>query len=166
MPEVERFAALPSSTFSSTEGERDVLIAILENEWQDHFHTRNQAWKTLDIDAILVVALLGISWQLKNSLATSLAAALLIIAAFFGACITIHHRNVEITKLTHIYHIEEKLGMKGTGILKDIQIPLPIKWYNIFYHKHFSTSSFILSMHYIILLFGVIYLVFSIFMLR
>jgi hypothetical protein len=134
----------------------------ISDEWQDHFHTRNQTWKTLEIDATIVVALIGISWQLHNLVATSLVAALLILSAFFGVCITIHHRNVEVIKLTCIRDIEEKLGIESMGLLKDTQVPYPIKWNKVFQRKHFSTSAFILLTHYIILIFGLIYLIFSI----
>jgi hypothetical protein len=164
MLEKEMSTTFASAIIPGSESERKVLVSILENEWQDHFHTRNQTWKTLDIDGILVVALLGISWQLHNYLATSLVAGLLILTAFFGACITIHHRSVEVSKFTHIKDIEEKLGV--IGLLKDTQLPYPIKWYKVFQRKHFSTSSFILLTHYIILIFGFVYLIFSIIYLK
>jgi hypothetical protein len=159
MPEKEILTGSPSAIIPETESNRAVLVAVLENEWQDHFNTRKQTWKTLDIDAVLVVALIGISWQLHNNVATSLVAALLMLTAFFGACITIHHRDVEVRKLTHIRDIEDELGVMK--FLIDTKIPYPIKWYKVFQLNHFSTSSFILLTHYVILLFGFIYLIFS-----
>ena len=160
MPEKEMITTLPSEIIPVTERDRKVLVPILENEWRDHFHTRNQTWKTINIDGILVVALIGINWQLRDYLATSLVAGLLILTAFFGACITIHHRNVEIKKLTHIREIEKILGVMD--LLNDTEIPYSIKWNKVFQGKHFSTSAFILLTHYIILIFGFVYLIFCI----
>ncbi|MBI3912816.1 MAG: hypothetical protein HY327_01275 [Chloroflexi bacterium] len=137
-----------------------VLLKCLELEWQDHFQTRAQTWKSLEIEAVLAVALVGIDWRLGNVLATSAVALLLIIAAFFGSKITIYHRKVEVMKFTHIIEIEKRLGMLVPGLFGDVKQPEPFKWLDVFSLKS-NSLLFVLRMHTILLTFGIIYLVFG-----
>jgi hypothetical protein len=160
VPEKETLTGSSSAIIPETESDKAVLVAILGNEWHDHFNTRQQTWKTLEIDAVVVVGLIGISWQLHNHIATSLVAVLLMLTAFFGACITIHHRKVEVNIFEHIIDIEKDLG--AWKYFEKENTPFSIKWYKPFEWNKFSTISFILLIHYIILLFGFIYLIFSI----
>ena len=143
--------------------DKEVLLKFYDMEWRDHFQTRRQTWKTLEIDALLVVGLLGINWQLGNFIATGIVSLLLVMTAFFGARITIYHREVEIDKLSNIKEIETKLGaaqMGLVGIGKE-RIPSPIIWYKVFHRKP-STLMFILVTHYMVIFFGITYLFFSV----
>jgi len=138
----------------------EILLKSLEMAWQDHFQTRTQTWRTLEIEVALAVALIGIDWRLDSIFATSAVAFLLIIAALFGALITIRHRNqVEVTKFLHITNIEKKLGLLELDLLANVKKPEPIKWKDIFSFKS-NTSLFILRMHIILQAFGLIYLIF------
>src|SRR5947209_12268335 len=74
------------------------LLKTLEIQWQDHFQTRTQTWKTLEISALLAVALVGIDWRIGNPLVTIVAASLLILVTQFGIQITLKHRKVEREK--------------------------------------------------------------------
>lgn len=143
-----------------TKSDKAVLLKFLEIEWQDHFQTRTQTWKTLEIEAPLVIGLIGIDWQLRNRLATMIVAALLIIAAYFGARITIHHREVEQNKISTIIDIENALGAAEMGLFTKVHRPSPLRWYSVF-SRQSSTSLFILIMHYILMLFGATYLIFT-----
>jgi hypothetical protein len=80
----------------------EILLKCLELEWQDHFQTRIQTWRTLEIVAAIAVGLVGIDWQIGNRFATSAAALLLIAAAGFGVLITRRHRKVEREKFENI----------------------------------------------------------------
>ena len=138
----------------------DILLKCLEIEWQDHFNTRAQTWKTLEIEAMLAVALVGIDWQLDSIFATSAVAVLLILAALSGSAITYRHRNnVEVMKFSHIINIEEKLGLCEPDLFGDVRKPAPIEWWHVLYPKS-NTPLFILRMNIIFMVFGIIYLVF------
>lgn len=142
----------------------DVYLKCLELEWQDHFQTRTQTWRSLEMEALLAVALVGIDWKLENILATSAVAVLLIVAALFGTLITLHHRNgVERRKFKHIIKIEEILGLRQPGgLYEKVKVPEVMKWTEAFSLElqHRSTSHFILRVHLILMVFGGIYLVF------
>ncbi len=138
----------------------EVLLKCLEIEWQDHFQTRSQTWRTLEVEAALAVGLVGIDWRLANIFATSATALLLIIAAFSGALITLHHRKVERGKFQNIIEIEQQLHLPESGLFKNAKLPEPIRWFDVLNPRKSSTPLFILRMHIILLLFGAIYLVF------
>jgi len=136
----------------------------LEIQWQDHFQTRTQTWKTLEISALLAVALVGIDWRIGNPLVTIVAASLLILVTQFGIQITLKHRKVEREKFLIIETVEKELELdevrrkalqgeadrnnkKGGGI--DL-----IYWKSIFHFKKSNTPLFILRMHFVIQLFA------------
>ena len=139
----------------------EVLLKCMEMEWQDHFQTRVQTWHSLEMEALLAVALIGIDWKLENIYATLVVSFLLILAAYFGVLITIRHRNgVEVPKFKRIIRIEEELGLsKLGGLFADVKPPQEIKWWHAFYLNRSSTMLFILRMHMILMAFGIIYLV-------
>lgn len=131
----------------------------LEIQWQDHFQTRVQTWKALEITALMAVAIVGLDWQVANRAATVGAATLLFIVAGFGALITLRHRMVEIRKFHMIADLEDQLGLKS----EFAQPPAPIHWYSIFLFWKSNTPLFILRMFFIIQLFGIGYAVFRLF---
>ncbi len=138
----------------------EVLLKCLEMEWLDHFQTRSQTWRTLEIEAALAVGLVGIDWRLGNVFATSAAALLLIIAAWFGALITGRHRKVEIEKFGNIIELERELKLPEAGVFKDVKPPQAIRWLDVINPRRSNTPLFILRMHVILMIFGIIYLVF------
>lgn len=131
----------------------DTLIKLLDIQWQDHFQTRSQTWKALEITAILAIALVGLDWQADNRLVTIGSATLLFIVAQFGVLITLRHRNVEITKFRIITSLEEQLGVAD----ENLALPKPINWFSIFLFWKSNTPLFILRMHFIIQLFAIGY---------
>ena len=131
------------------------LLKLLEIQWQDHFQTRTQTWKTLEISALLAVALVGIDWRLGSPLITIIAASLLVLVTHFGIQITLRHRKVEENKFRIITSLEEQLGLQDL-INKP---PAPISWWSIFRIKQSNTPLFILRMHFVIQLFAIAYLV-------
>lgn len=144
--------------------ETETLLKCLDLQWKDHIQTRGQTWRTLQIEAALAIALVGIDWQLSNIFATIGFAILLIIATSFGSQITIYHRNItEIRSFSIIINIENILGMNKPDLLGDVQIPKPIKWSDAFRFKKSCTSLFILRMHITLQAFAIIYLIVSLF---
>jgi len=139
--------------------ENDALLKIFETEWQDHFQTRSQTWKALEIAALLTVAIVGIQWKATHPFVGVLSSILLIGVSLFGMQITFRHRNsVEITKFTVIDKIEKRLGLKASGL----GIPRRIELIDIFKFWKSNTSLFLLRMQSIILFLGIIMLVYSI----
>ncbi len=143
----------------------ETLRKLLEIQWQDHFQTRTQTWKALEITAVLAVALVGLDWRLSNlgepgkpqvtPLATILAGVLLFLVALFGSLITLRHRNkVEVPKFEAITALEKELGVDT-----ELSIPKPIRWLDIFLVWKTNTSLFLLRMHFIIMVFAVIYVI-------
>jgi len=133
---------------------RDILLKLLEIQWQDHIQTRNQTWKGLEISTLLTVALVGLDWQIDQPAVTCVASVLLALVALFGMQITIRHRNnVEVKKFEIINDLERQLGLKSDHVL-----PGKIKWWFVFLINRSNTSLFILRMQFILLLFAVCYL--------
>ena len=126
----------------------------LDKAWQDHHHTRDQTWKSLQIEAALVAGLIGIDWQLATIQATVAAGLLVMIAAFFGMRITIQHRNnVECKKFDFITKFENALGI-DTIIGGKTKLPGPISFFDAFNFNRNNTALFILRMHITIFIFG------------
>ena len=138
---------------SSTKPSEDTLRKMLEIQWQDHFQTRSQTWKALEITSILAVALVGFDWQVNNRIATIGGAILLFLVAQFGVLIPLKHRIVEATKFRKISELERELGI-ADEILK---LPQPISWWSIFQFRKSNTPLFILRMHFAIQVFAIGY---------
>jgi hypothetical protein len=134
------------------------LLKLFEIQWQDHFQTRSQTWKALEIAAIIAVALVGLDWQIDNPLVTSVVSFLLAAVALFGMQITIRHRNaVEIMKFNIINSVGKELGFG------EAEVPKPIRWWDVFLVWKSNTSLFILRMQFVILVFALGYLVLRLF---
>jgi hypothetical protein len=132
------------------------LLKLLDIQWQDHFQTRSQTWKALEITALIAVALVGLDWKIDNWLVTVVGACLLAIVALFGMQITIRHRNrVEVMKFNIIKSVGEELGLVDSKL----ELPKPIQWWYVFLFWKSNTSLFILRMQFVILLFAIGYLV-------
>lgn len=106
----------------------ETLLKLLDIQWQDHFQTRSQTWKTLEISALLAVALVGLDWRLDNPLVTIVAASLLLLVGLFGTQITLRHRKVEETKFQIIASIEAQLGIADPNL----KPPQPVSWWSLF----------------------------------
>jgi hypothetical protein len=142
-------------TTESKKPSEAALLKLLDIQWQDHFQTRSQTWKALEITALVAVALVGLGWQIDNQLVTIVVASLLAIVALFGMQITLRHCNtVEIMKFTIIKSVGEELGFVDSKP----KLPEPIHWWDVFLFWKSKTSLFILRMQFVILLFAIGYL--------
>jgi hypothetical protein len=135
----------------------ETLIKLLDIQWQDHFQTRAQTWKTLEITALLAVALVGFDWRTNNTAATAAVAALLFLVAQFGVSVTLRHRSVEVAKFKKISELEAALGVGDDRF----DLPQPNTWWSIFKVWRSNTSLFILRMHFLVQLFSIGYFVSS-----
>jgi hypothetical protein len=147
----------------SKEATKAALLKQLDIQWQDHFQTRSQTWKALEVSALVAVALVGLEWHIGGSggdvagkVVTGIVAGLLVLVAFFGMQITLRHRNiVEITKFRKITATEKQLGIGDPSLA----LPQPMRWWHVFLLNKSSTSLFILRMQFVILVFAIGYLV-------
>jgi len=135
----------------------ETLRNQLQLEWQDHIQTRSQTWKTLEIEAALVLGLVGADLKFDNVGVAVILSVLLIISCISGIGITVHHRRGQIRKFTHIDRIEEVLGLHQKGLLDAVHPPSEFKWIDILIPWRNNTPLFILRMHIAIMIFTVIY---------
>lgn len=142
-----------------SEVDDEALLKVFETEWQDHFQTRSQTWRALQIAALLTVAIVGIQWTAANPFVGISSSLLLMGVSLFGMQITFRHRNsVEVKKFTVITEIEKRLRFKASGL----GIPDRITVRDIFRWRKSNTSQFLLRTQAVILALGMIMLVFSV----
>lgn len=147
--------------------DKDTVRAIMELAWQDHHHARDQTWKALQIVAVLGAGLVTVDAQFGKPIATLVAAILVILAAFFGILITLHHRRLECRKFFHIMNCEEYLGVRRKDLIPSydddpiggVKPPRTLSFWAVFNPRHFNTASFILRIHFAIMMFAIIVLV-------
>ena len=140
------------------------LRKMLEIQWQDHFQTRAQTWKALEITALIAIALVGLDWRISNPIVTVGAAILLIVIAQFGIQITLKHRRVERTKFIIIANLEKELGLEKlekqfSKANVRLDAPEPLSWWSIFQIRKSNNPLFIMRMHFVIQLFAIGYFV-------
>ena len=136
----------------------ETLRQQLQIQWQDHIQTRNQTWKTLQIEAAMFLAIIGADVTLDNPLTLVPLGGVLLVATIFGIAVTIHHRKVQIQKFQFIFILEEKLGLHNPGYMEGASKPGEFKWSGVFDFKKIATPTFILVMHILILVFAICYI--------
>ena len=141
--------------------DKQTLLHQLQLTWQDHIQTRNQTWKTLEIEAALVLGLIGADLKFNNTWVTIIIGIVLIVASLSGIAITVHHRRGQIRKFIHMIRIEKTLGLHRPGLLDDVHPPREFKWSDLINPnpKRINTPLFILRMHIAMLAFTIIYIV-------
>lgn len=143
---------------SEKDPSEEALRQQLQLEWEDHIQTRAQTWKTLGIEIALAAGLIGIDIKLNVLWATLILGLLVIVLSISGITTTIHHRNNQILKFTHIHGIEAALGLHKPGLLDDVRLPAPFKLADVFNLKKINTPLYILRAHIVILIFVLVYL--------
>lgn len=134
--------------------------AALEQAWKDHHHTRDQTWKALQMELIMVAGLIAISWQTQNLHIILVTSLLTLVLAICGIQITKRHRNsVECLKFKHIRNCSKALGIMREELICGTGKPEPISLWDAFNPKKANTSLFILRMNFAILIFSIIYLI-------
>jgi disulfide bond formation protein DsbB len=144
---------------TGTNPSEETLRHQLEIQWKDHFQTRRQTWKALQINALLLLALIIAAFNSTDPWLLISLGIVYIISALAGVSVTIHHRKVEIQKFQFIYMLEEKLLLHQSGYMSGIVKPSEFKWKNIFNLKRLSTPTFILMMHILLFIFAFIYII-------
>jgi len=139
----------------------ETLRKMIEMEWQDHFQTRTQTWKALEVTALLAVALVGLDWRAGDPVTTIAAAILILIVAQFGMQITRRHRKVERRVFRLIISYQEQLGIMDP----EFKAPELLSWWDIFRFRKSNTSLFVMRMHFVVQLFALGYLLLRLLMI-
>lgn len=139
--------------------DNETLRHQLEIQWKDHFQTRQQTWKPLEIQAATLLAIIVADVKLNNLSVLVVFGFLLLISICFGIAVTLHHRKVQIQKFSFIHMIEEKLGLHNPGYMNGVHKPEQFEWTKVFDPRKLATPAFILIMQLMILLFSCIYII-------
>jgi hypothetical protein len=91
---------------------KDILIKDMEIQWKDHFHMRDQTWKTLQYTIIFFLGAIGL--EMKEGIEqyiTILAYSAVCITSTLGVIVALHHRNRQKLKFSIIKKYEKELGI-------------------------------------------------------
>jgi len=136
----------------------ETLRQQLQLEWQDNIQTRSQTWKTLEMEAALVIGLIGVDIKFDLLWVALILGVLVVISCLSGIAISIHHRNGQVRKFIHIDRLEAALGLHHPGLLDDVHPPERFRWIDVLNPTRTNTPLFILRTHFAILLFALIYM--------
>jgi len=123
----------------ASEPVRDGVLKDLELQWTDHFHMRDQTWKTLNNAALLFVGVVGLEIYRGTPHIVMVAAySALVLVSVLGLLVAWHHRHIQQKiKFPIIVRYEVLLGL--APLFEDIL------------HKEgtkgLSTSTFIVACH-------------------
>ena len=137
--------------------DNETLRRGLELEWQDFIQTRGQTWRTLEIEAALIVGMVGADFKFDNRWVAVALGCLVITATVCGIMITIHHRKGQIIKYQYIKRFEKALGLNREELLGDPRLPEAFKWRHVVHCGKWNTPLFILRMHIALMAFTMIY---------
>ena len=133
------------------------LRVKLQLLWEDLFHLRNQTWRTLEVEAILLIGFVITDVTLRNHYVSWLLAAAVVLSVLSGAAATLHHRKTQIRILTHINHVEIALRIVGPEYIDNVVIPTEMVWLDVLNPRRHSTPLYILRMHAVLLIFTLTY---------
>ena len=143
---------------NNTPPNEEALRVKLQLLWEDLFHLRNQTWRTLEMEAVLLIGLVITDLTLRNHYISCLLVAIVAMSVLSGATATLHHRKTQIRILRHINHIESALRIVGPDYIDNVVIPAEMVWLDVLNPKRSSTPLFILRMHASLLIFTLTYL--------
>jgi hypothetical protein len=118
---------------------RDGVLTDLQLQWTDHFHMRDQTWKTLNNAALLFVGVVGLEIYSGTPHIVMVAAySALVLVSVLGLLVAWHHRHIQQKiKFPIIVRYEVLLGL--TPVFDDILQEQG--------KKGLSTSTFIVGCH-------------------
>jgi len=135
------------------------LSLALHTEWLDHFQTRRQTWKALEISALCLAAFVLAGLRIENTWIVTILGAVVICGSLAGAVMTWHHRKAQVRKFTHIDRLEDALGLHEPGLLDDVHPPRAFRLSDIVNPRETNTPLFVLRMHLVIVAFTIVYLI-------
>jgi hypothetical protein len=138
-----------------TEVDDKAAIKDLELQWQDHFHMRDQTWKTLNNSALIFIGAVGADIYRGIPVVVMMAAYSAVAAvSVVGFFVAMHHRYIQQKiKFPIIVRYEVMLGL--TPVFEDILEKRSV--------KGISTSSFIVVSHAALVLIALLLVGFKIY---
>lgn len=134
----------------------EALRTQLQIEWQDHFQTRAQSWRTIQISGALVLGLVGADIKFNEIWVTTTIGILLILTSLSSVAVTLRHWRIQIGIFRRIYRIEELLGLLNS--LGEGHTPGTYSKFDVINPKRPYVPVFIIRIHIIITVFTVFYI--------
>lgn len=94
-----------------TETSHDAMLKDLDIQWRDHFHMRDQTWKTLAYSALFFIGIVGLDLKGHPDSVMIPAYAVVLVVALFGFVVASHHRTRQDQKFEIIEIYERELGI-------------------------------------------------------
>jgi len=136
----------------------ETLRQQLQIQWNDHIQTRNQTWKTLQVELAIYVSVIVADSKLDQPKLLLPFGLFLIFSTVLGIMVTIHHRKVQVKKFKFIYMLESKLGLHEKGYMDGLTQPSDFRWCEVLCLSRMATPSFILFTHIMLLLAAILYI--------
>ena len=89
----------------------DAVLKDLELQWKDHWHMRDQTWRTLTYSAAIFAGVIGLRFNAADELILMTGYIAVMIASFFGVIVAAHHRTRQGQKFSIISKYEELLEL-------------------------------------------------------
>lgn len=143
----------------------EVLKEQLNLQWQDHIQTREQTWKTVQIEIAVLAAIIAADFKTENVVLLLVLSLVMSISSLFGFLVTVHHRKIQLQKFKYIHLLEEKLGLHNEGYMDDLKknVTADFSLNHFLFSKTTSTPAFIAWMHILMFCFIWIYVSFRLF---
>lgn len=90
---------------------KEEILKDLDIQWKDHFHMRDQTWKTLTNTILFFLGTIGLEFKNVEAYVMVVAYGGLILVAFFGFLVAAHHRVRQKQKFSLIKKYEEMLDL-------------------------------------------------------
>ena len=89
----------------------EAMLRDLEIQWHDHFHMRDQTWKTLTNSSVFFLGVVGLEMKGVPTLVMLPIYFLLALVGIMGFMIARHHMNRQKQKFLLITEYEKLLGL-------------------------------------------------------
>lgn len=136
----------------------DALRSQLQIEWQDHFQTRAQSWRTIQITGALLLGLIGADIKFNEIWVTTTIGVLLLLTSLSSFFVTLRHWKIQIAIFGRIYRIEELLGLLHPNSLGEGHPPGKYSKFDVINPSTSYVPVFIIRIHVIITFFAAFYI--------
>ncbi|MFW9989635.1 MAG: hypothetical protein ACFFC3_13350, partial [Candidatus Odinarchaeota archaeon] len=89
----------------------EIISKDLETQWKDHFHMRDQTWKTIQFGILFFIGVVGLDYTIQNKFIIIFAYSALFLTSLSGLLVTIHLRLRQMEKFEIIKAYEKELGI-------------------------------------------------------
>ena len=91
---------------------KEIYLKDMEIQWNDHFHMRDQTWKTLQYTIAIFLGVVGLQFKADiDPNVLQIGKLALLATSVLGFLVALHHRNRQKLKFELIVLYEEKLGL-------------------------------------------------------